>query len=153
MSLALRLAQQAARSGDVPVGAVVVVAGLVAGWGFNTRHDRGELLGHAELNALTLACQHLGSWRLPRSTLYVTLEPCSMCAGAILQARVERLVFGCRDPKAGAVRSLFALCEDPRLPQRLKVEEGCRREECSALLSAFFDKRRAESVCCSAPDA
>ncbi|MDX9722069.1 MAG: nucleoside deaminase [Myxococcota bacterium] len=145
MQLALHYARLAELAGDVPVGAVVVVSGQIAGWGQNTRQAQTHLLGHAELNALEMACRHVGDWRLPRSTLYVTLEPCVMCAGAALQARVERLVFACRDPRAGAVRSLFALCEDPRLNHRIEVREGVLAEDAQALLGRFFEKLRVDS--------
>ena len=103
-----------------------------------------DILGHAEIKALNTASHLLGSWRLLRSTLYVTLEPCIMCTGALLQARVDRVVFGCRDPKAGAMRSLFALGEDPRLNHRIQVDEGIMAEESSKLLRDFFEKLRAK---------
>lgn len=143
MRLALTLAREAATQGDVPVGAVVVVDGRLIGWGHNTRAAEDTLLGHAELVALRAAEQRLGRWRLgPRSTLYVTLEPCPMCAGALLQARIERVVFGCRDPKAGALRSLYALAEDPRLPQRAEVTEGVLADACRDELTTFFAQLR-----------
>ena len=144
MSLALRLAREAAQKGEVPVGAVLVVEGKIGGWGFNQRMTENDILGHAEIKALNTASQLLGSWRLLRSTLYVTLEPCIMCTGALLQARVDRVVFGCRDPKAGAMRSLFALGEDPRLNHRIQVDEGIMAEESSKLLRDFFEKLRAK---------
>ena len=144
MSLALRLAREAAQKGEVPVGAVLVDEGKNGGWGSNQRMTENDILGHAEIKALNTASQLLGSWRLLRSTLYVTLEPCIMCTGALLQARVDRVVFGCRDPKAGAMRSLFALGEDPRLNHRIQIDEGIMAEESSKLLRDFFEKLRAK---------
>ncbi len=144
MELALELAREGGRAGAVPVGAVIVAEGRLVGWGHNTRHTTGDILGHAELVALQRASVVVGDWRVARSTLYVTLEPCMMCVGALLQARVERIVFGCRDPKAGAVRSLFALAEDPRLPYRARVHEGILADEAGALLREFFERLRQE---------
>ena len=142
MSLALALAESAFARGEVPVGAVLVVEGKLVGWGSNHRMEDGDVFGHAEVEALRVASESLGDWRFLRSTLYVTLEPCIMCTGALQQARVDRVVFGCRDPKAGALRSLFALGEDPRLPHRIRVEEGLMAEASSTLLRSFFDRLR-----------
>jgi tRNA(adenine34) deaminase len=143
MQLALNLAEQAAREGEVPVGAIVVVQGQMMGWACNDRQQSHDVLGHAELIALRMACKTLNSWRLPpRSTLYVTLEPCCMCAGALTQARLDRLVFGCRDAKAGGVRSLFALADDPRLTHRIHVEEGLLAQECQTIIQRFFTNLR-----------
>jgi tRNA(adenine34) deaminase len=142
MSLALKLARDAYLHGEVPVGALVVVEGKICGWGSNRRMDGNRILGHAELIALETASEILGNWRLMRSTLYVTLEPCIMCTGALLQSRVDRVVFGCRDPKAGAMRSLFALGEDPRLNHRIRVDEGIYADESARLLRDFFDNLR-----------
>ena len=112
-----------------------------------TAHNRRELdqdpIAHAEILAIRAAAEVLGSWRLIGTSLYVTLEPCTMCAGALILARVDRLVFGCRDLKAGAVRSLFEIAEDDRLNHRVEVVEGVLGEQCSALLSAFFAEIRA----------
>ena len=141
MELALRLARDASEHHEVPVGAVIVVEGKICGWGSNRRMN-GNVLGHAEIIALQTATEALGNWRLLRSTLYVTLEPCIMCTGALLQARVDRVVFGCRDPKGGAMRSLFALGEDPRLNHRIKVDEGVLEDESSRLLRDFFENLR-----------
>ena len=142
MQLALRLARDAYEREEVPVGAVLVVNGKLCGWGANCRMFGNDILGHAELVSLRTASETLGNWRLMRSTLYVTLEPCIMCTGALLQARVDRVVFGCRDPKGGALRSLFALGEDPRLNHRMKIDEGLFAEESAQLLRNFFDKIR-----------
>ncbi len=142
MSLALRLARYAYVHDEVPVGAVLVVEGKICGWGSNRRMDGNHILGHAEIIALETASSLLGNWRLMRSTLYVTLEPCIMCTGALLQARVDRVVFGCRDPKAGAMRSLFALGEDPRLNHQIKIDEGVLADESASLLRSFFENIR-----------
>ena len=142
MRLALQHATLAAELGFVPIGAVLVVKGEIVGWGHNLRHGGHDTLGHAELIALRMAAEKLGTWRLPMSTLYVTLEPCPMCAGAILQARLTRVVFGARDPKAGAVRSLYALLEDPRLNHQVVVKEGVCAAESTALLKDFFANLR-----------
>ena len=142
MELALRLAREAAQKGEVPVGAVLVVEGKISGWGCNRRMADDDVLGHAELLALRTASKTVANWRLMRSTLYVTLEPCIMCTGALLQARVDRVVFGCRDSKAGAMRSLLAMGEDTRLNHRIKVDEGVLADECACLLRDFFEKLR-----------
>ena len=143
MGEALALAGEAAARGDVPVGALVVMEGRIVGTGFNTREHAGDPAGHAEIVALREACRASGRWRVDGATLYVTLEPCPMCAGALVNARVARLVYGAADPKAGAVRSLYQICEDPRLNHRLAVRGGVRAEECAAALQGFFRAIRA----------
>lgn len=143
MRRALALAAQAAAFGEVPVGAVVVDGtGRIVGEGRNTREGDRDPLGHAELLAIAAASKTLGRWRLSGCTLYVTLEPCFMCAGALVNARVDRLVFGAADPKAGAVGSLADVCRDPRLNHRLVVDTGVLADDCSAVLKAFFKARR-----------
>jgi len=142
MSLAIKLAQEAALRNEVPVGAVLVVDGKLVGWGRNDRANQNNILGHAELLALQQASETLGNWRLRKSTLYVTLEPCIMCTGALIQARVDRVVFGCRDVKMGGMRSLYALAEDPRMNHRIRIDEGLMAEESSKILREFFDKLR-----------
>jgi len=144
MGEALSLARQALDLGEVPVGAVVVVDGTVVGGGFNRREVDGDPLAHAELLAIRTACATLGRWRLSDATLYVTLEPCVMCAGALVQARVGRLVFGTPDPKYGAVGSQFDLPRDSRLNHRVVVTGGIEAAACRALLDAFFGNLRAE---------
>ncbi|MBI2229508.1 MAG: nucleoside deaminase [Deltaproteobacteria bacterium] len=142
MGLALAQAKEAADKGEVPVGAVVVCDGEVVGAGHNRREELQNPLAHAEIAAIEAASRRLGTWRLTECDLYVTLEPCVMCVGAILQARVRRLVFGCLDPKAGAVKSLYRLCEDERLNHRLPVTGGVSAEASAMLLSEFFARLR-----------
>lgn len=143
MQLALELAREAAARGDVPVGALVVRDGRILGVGFNAREHGHDPTGHAEIVALREACHQARRWRLDGATLYVTLEPCPMCAGALVNTRVARLVFGAEDAKAGAVRSLYRLCEDPRLNHRLEVIGGVLAEPCGAVLREFFQAARA----------
>jgi tRNA(adenine34) deaminase len=142
MDLALDEARQAADHGDVPVGAVVIHDGEVIARGHNRREVDQDPTAHAELLALQGAAKVLGSWRLSGASLYVTLEPCPMCAGALVNARVDHVIYGCADPKAGAVRSFYALCEDPRLNHRVQVTRGVRAEACAELLKDFFAKLR-----------
>ena len=142
MRVALDEADQAAASGEVPVGAVVVYDSEIIGRGHNRREAEHSPLAHAELLAIDQASRHLGHWKLSRCQLYVTLEPCVMCVGAIVQARMGRLVFGCLDPKGGAVESLYQLCNDSRLNHRLPVTGGVLAEDCSAILGDFFKRLR-----------
>jgi tRNA(adenine34) deaminase len=142
MSLALELAAKAGDAGEVPVGAVVVSGGQVIAEGANGREAAQDPTAHAEVVALHNATKATGSWRLLGTTLYVTLEPCPMCAGALVAARVSRVVFAAPDPKAGACGSLYNLCRDPRLNHELAVSRGVLREEASGLLSAWFAARR-----------
>lgn len=144
MAEALSVAREALTSGDVPVGAVVIDAGgRVIGRGWNRREELGDPTAHAEIVALReAAAAHGDGWRLGGCSLVVTLEPCTMCAGAAVAARVQRLVFGAADDKAGAVGGLWDVVRDPRLPHRLEVVAGVRAEECSALLRAFFGALR-----------
>jgi tRNA(adenine34) deaminase len=142
MELALEQARRAAAGGDVPVGAVVVLDDSVIGSAGNAREATGDPTAHAEILALRQAASKLGTWRLSGATLYVTLEPCPMCAGALVAARVDRLVFGTPDPKAGACGSLYNLCVDPRLNHELTVVAGVRQEESAAMLSRWFANRR-----------
>jgi tRNA(adenine34) deaminase len=142
MRRALDLAAQAGDSGEVPVGAVVVNGGEVIAEGANGREVSRDPTAHAEVVALREAAKVTGSWRLLGTTLYVTLEPCPMCAGALVAARVSRVVFAAPDPKAGACGSLYNLCGDPRLNHELAVTRGVLREEASALLSVWFAAKR-----------
>jgi tRNA(adenine34) deaminase len=142
MRLALREAERALEHDDVPVGAVVVRDGEVIGAGHNERELREDPTAHAETIALREASRSLGSWRVLDSVLYVTLEPCTMCAGAIVLARVPRVVFGTWDPKAGAAGSVLDVLAEPRLNHRPEVAGGLLAEECASQLRAFFAGRR-----------
>jgi tRNA(adenine34) deaminase len=143
MALALEEARLAADAGDVPVGAVVLdEAGEVVARRHNERHAAGDPTAHAEVLALRDAAAARGTWRLDGCTVVVTLEPCPMCAGALLLARVATVVFGAADPKAGACGSLYNLCVDPRLNHEIGVVHGVQAEECGALLTSFFASRR-----------
>jgi tRNA(adenine34) deaminase len=143
MGRALELAGQAEQAGDVPVGAVVVDAdGQVVGEGLNVREARQDPTGHAETVALREAARHTGSWRLLGCTLVVTLEPCVMCAGAMVMARLPTVVFGAYDPKAGGCGSVWDVARDPRANHRVTVVGGVREEECARLLLDFFAARR-----------
>ena len=142
MRLAIAEARRALEHGDVPIGAVVVHDGEVAGAGHNERERRQDPTAHAEVLALQAAARALGSWRVLDSVLYVTLEPCAMCAGAIVLARVPRVVFGCTDPKAGAAGSVLDVLAEPRLNHRPAVTRGVLADECGALLVDFFKARR-----------
>ncbi|MFP2931768.1 tRNA adenosine(34) deaminase TadA [Pyxidicoccus sp. 3LG] len=142
MQQALALAREAATLGEVPVGAVAVHDGKVIGTGFNRREVDRHPLAHAEMLAMDAAARNLGVWRLSGVTLYVTLEPCAMCAGALVQSRVTRLVFGASDPKAGAVGSLYNLAEEPRHNHRLQVTSGIMAEDSRLLLKTFFERLR-----------
>ena len=143
MREALELAATAAALGEVPVGAVAVKDGQIIGRGYNRREIDRDPFSHAEFNAMREAAQHLGVWRLSGVTIFVTLEPCAMCAGALVQSRVTRLVFGAADPKAGAVGSLYNLAADPRHNHRVDVASGVMGEACSVALKTFFAKLRA----------
>lgn len=142
MRLALSEAEEALKEGEVPVGALVVREGEVIGRGHNRVERSQDPTAHAEILAIRAATDVLGTWRLEGCTLYVTLEPCPMCAGAIVQARVGILVYGARDPKRGACGSLMNVVQDPRLNHRLQVKAGVLEEESKALLKEFFEKLR-----------
>jgi tRNA(adenine34) deaminase len=142
MGLALDEAAAASAHGDVPVGAVVLRDGEVIATRHNERERTGDPSAHAELLALRDAATVVGSWRLDGTTLVVTLEPCPMCAGALVAARVDRVVFGAADPKAGACGSLYNLCVDPRLNHEVDVVPGVRAADAAALLTGFFGERR-----------
>jgi len=144
MREAIAEARRAEEAGDVPIGCVIVhePSGKIVGHGRNRREVDEDPTGHAEIVALRQAGHTTGHWRLIDCVMYVTLEPCAMCAGAIVNARLPRLVFGASDPKAGAVRTLFNLCDDPRLNHRVMIDSGVLAEECAALLSDFFKKQR-----------
>jgi tRNA(adenine34) deaminase len=140
---ALDEARRAAAAGEVPVGAIVVVDGRVIARAHNAPIARHDPTAHAEILAIRAAAETLGNYRLTGATLYTTVEPCVMCCGAIVHARVARLVYGAADPKAGGVASLYRLLDDARLNHRVAVTAGVRAEECGALLTTFFRDRRA----------
>ncbi|MGF1509315.1 MAG: tRNA adenosine(34) deaminase TadA [Myxococcota bacterium] len=142
MQEALHQAERAADSGEVPVGAVVVQEGVVVGRGHNRREADRDPMAHAEILALRQAARTLGRWRLSDATLYVTLEPCPMCAGALVNARIKRVVYGARDPKAGALDSLYRIGNDPRLNHRFTHRGGVLADASANLLSSFFRARR-----------
>jgi len=142
MRMALDAAQVAEENGDVPIGAVIVHEGRVIARAYNEREQLKDPTAHAEIIALTQAAAALGMWRLHGCTMYVTLEPCPMCAGALVMARLDRLVYGCTDPKAGACGSLYDICRDGRLNHRLQVTPGVLAADCAAMLQAFFRQRR-----------
>jgi tRNA(adenine34) deaminase len=142
MRLALREAERALEHDDVPIGAIVVQEGEVIGAGHNERELRADPTAHAELIALREAARHLGTWRILDTVMYVTLEPCAMCAGAIVLARVPRIVFGSVDPKAGAAGSVLNVLDVPQLNHRPQVESGLLAEDCAELLRGFFVPRR-----------
>jgi len=139
---ALREAQRAYEAGEVPIGAVVAQGSTVIGRGCNQREALHDPTAHAEILAITAAANHLGDWRLSGCTLYVTKEPCPMCAGAIVNSRLDRLVFGAWDEQAGCCGSLYQLCRDPRFNHQVEVVGGVMETECRSLLQDFFRRRR-----------
>ena len=142
MAEALAQARKAGEEGEIPIGAVVVASGQVIGRGRNARERLRDPTAHAEILALQDAARALGRWRLSGATVYATLEPCPMCAGALVNARVDRLVYAVRDPKAGATDTLFQIGRDARLNHRFEIVEGVLAEECGELLKAFFRSKR-----------
>jgi tRNA(adenine34) deaminase len=142
MRIALVEARQAAIRGEVPVGAVLVSGGEIVAQAHNRRETGADPTAHAEILVLREAAQKQGHWRLSGATLYVTLEPCPMCAGAMVLARIDRLVYGATDPKAGAAGSLFNLVQEPRLNHRMEVIAGVLADECGVVLQEFFRERR-----------
>ena len=142
MRMAIEEAKKAEAIGEVPIGAVIVKDGEVIARAHNLRETSQNAVTHAELSAIQEACREIGSWRLEETTLYVTLEPCPMCAGAILQSRIPRVVYGARDPKGGCVDSLYRLLNDPRFNHECEVTEGVLGDECGAMLTNFFKSLR-----------
>jgi tRNA(adenine34) deaminase len=142
MDLALIEAEKAMAAGEVPVGAVVVSAGTVVGSGYNRPISASDPTAHAEMLAMREAARALGNYRLPEVTLYCTVEPCIMCAGAMIHARISRLAFGTPDPKAGAAGSIYNVLTDPRLNHRVEVVSGICEDRCAAILRTFFASRR-----------
>ncbi len=142
MRKAMELAIEAATRHEVPIGALLVSDGEIIGKGWNQMITTGDPTAHAEIVALRNAAAKLGNYRLPGATLYVTVEPCTMCAGALVHARIERLVFGAREPRAGAVRSSARVLDNPGLNHRVEVVEGVLADECGELMTRFFQGRR-----------
>ena len=142
MDLAVAEAKQAAAAGEVPVGAIVVSDGVVIACAFNQPIRLKDATAHAEIRAIREACLSQGNYRLSNATMYCTVEPCMMCAGAMIHARLARLVFGTSDPKAGSAGSIYNVLTDPRLNHRVDVVSGIREEECARLLREFFAERR-----------
>jgi tRNA(adenine34) deaminase len=145
MQSAIEQARIAEENGDVPIGAVIVKDNQIIAKGYNQRHQLQDPTAHAEILALTSASAGLESWRLHGCTIYVTLEPCSMCAGALVLARIDRLVYGCDDPKAGACKSLYNIVQDERLNHNIETTSGIMADDCSQLLQEFFQRRRIEN--------
>ena len=142
MKMALELAEQAYDAGEVPVGAVITHGGRVIAAAYNQREQLHDPTAHAEMIAITQAAESLASWRLNDCTLYVTLEPCPMCAGAALNARIPQVIYGADDPKGGAVSSVFKLLSDARLNHRAEVIQGVMQDQCGEILTRFFRKKR-----------
>jgi len=145
MRVAIAAAEVAEENGDVPIGAVIVYKSQIIGKAYNQREQLKDPTAHAEIIALTQAAAFLESWRLNGCTIYVTLEPCPMCAGALVLARIDRLVYGCDDPKTGACKSLYNIVQDERLNHKLEVTSGVLEEQCREQLQGFFARRRQEN--------
>lgn len=145
MREALKQAKKAYRLGEVPIGCVIVYQGKIIGRGYNRRNTDKNTLAHAEITAIRRASKYIGDWRLEDCTLYVTLEPCQMCAGAIVQARISEVVMGCMNPKAGCAGSILNILEMPQFNHQVSVTRGVLEEKCSALLKLFFTELRARN--------
>lgn len=142
MKRALKLAKKAAELGEVPIGCVIVYEGRVIGSGYNRRKTDKNTLSHAEITAIRRASKRMGDWRLEDCTMYVTLEPCQMCAGAMVQARITRAVIGCMNPKAGCAGSIYNILNEPRFNHQIETTIGVLEEECSVMLTSFFKQLR-----------
>ena len=145
MQMAIEQARIAEENGDVPIGAVIVCGNQIIGKAYNQREQLNDPTAHAEIVALTQAAAALENWRLNGCTMYVTLEPCPMCAGALVLSRMDKLVYGCDDPKTGACKSLYNIVQDERLNHRLEVTSGVLQEQCRQQLQEFFSRRREEN--------
>lgn len=146
MKMAIAQAKKAATLGEVPIGCVIVCDGKVIGRGYNRRKTDKNTLSHAELNAIKKASKKMGDWRLEECTMYVTLEPCQMCSGAIVQARIPKVVMGCMNPKAGCAGSILNLLDEPRFNHQVEIVKGVLEDECSALLTDFFKALRIKNA-------
>ncbi len=142
MKMAITQAKKAAKNGDVPIGCVIVYEDKVIARGYNKRNLKKTTLAHAELLAIEKASKFMNDWRLEGCTMYVTLEPCQMCAGAIVQARIDKVVIGCMNGKAGCAGSIYNMLQEPRFNHQVEIERSTLEEECSAMLSAFFKSLR-----------
>ncbi|MBZ5753167.1 MULTISPECIES: tRNA adenosine(34) deaminase TadA [Metabacillus] len=142
MKIAIEEARKAQKIGEVPIGAVIVIDGKVVSTAFNLRERDQRSIAHAEILAIDKACNALGTWRLEEATLYVTLEPCSMCAGAIVLSRIKRVVYGAADPKGGCAGTLMNLLQEQRFNHQVEITKGVEEDVCSSLLSAFFKELR-----------
>ncbi|MCI9050824.1 MAG: nucleoside deaminase [Lachnospiraceae bacterium] len=142
MKEALRLAKKAASIGEVPIGCVIVYEGKIIGRGYNRRTIDKNTLSHAELNAIRKASKYMGDWRLENCDIYITLEPCQMCSGAIIQARMRKVYIGCMNPKAGCAGSILNLLQMPQFNHQVEIEIGILEEECSSILKNFFKELR-----------
>jgi len=145
MRIAIRQAEIAKQNGDVPIGAVIVYQDNIIAKAYNQREQLNDPTAHAEIIALTQAAEYMGNWRLHGCTIYVTLEPCPMCAGALVLARIDRLVYGSDDPKSGAIKSLYNIVQDERLNHKVQVTAGVLTDECSMQLQEFFQTRRTKN--------
>lgn len=146
MAEAVRLAEKAYALDEVPIGCVIIYEGKIIARGYNRRNTDKNTLAHAELNAIQEASRELGDWRLDGCTMYVTLEPCQMCAGAIVQSRIKKVIMGCRNPKAGCAGSILNLLQVPEFNHQVEIEEGVLGEQCSDMLKSFFRKLRSEKT-------
>ncbi len=144
MKAAIREAKKAAKNGDVPIGCVIVYEDKIIARGYNKRNKKKTTLAHAELLAIEKASKIVGDWRLEGCTMYVTLEPCQMCAGAIVQARIDRVVIGCMNPKAGCAGSIYNMLDEPRFNHQVVIEKDILHDECSSMLKVFFKSLRIE---------
>ncbi len=142
MAAAIDQANIALKNGDVPVGAVIAYEDQIIAKGYNQRHQLNDPTAHAEIIALTAVAEYIGNWRLHGCSIYATLEPCCMCAGALVLARIDRLIYGCEDPKAGACGSLYNIVQDERLNHKLEITKGILAEDCAKLLQDFFRNKR-----------
>lgn len=142
MRKALKLAKKAAKSGEVPIGCVIVYENEIVGKGYNRRKEKHSTLAHAEITAIKQACKKLGDWRLEGCTMYVTLEPCMMCAGACVQARIDKVVIGAENPKAGCAGSIINILQMKEFNHQVEIERGILGEKCSKLLTEFFKSMR-----------
>jgi tRNA(adenine34) deaminase len=145
MMQALNEARKAFQADEVPVGCVIVHDGIIVGRGYNRTEGLGDPTAHAEMIAITAASEHLKSWRLGGCTAYSTIEPCAMCAGALVLARIDRLVFGAMDPKFGACGSIFNICQHPKLNHKIAISNGMMIDDCVSLMQEFFKKKRSVS--------